>query len=199
MGEDITIQYINNYLANLRNLKVAEESVQYIRDKLKVVRVKSKHTLLLPGDVCKHIYLIVQGGFVCRYIHEKAGFAKTINFYLEDLHPIMACVDSYFTQVPTNCELKAIADSIVLAFPKRDVDILVIEDRYFAKFYNDVVNTALVEENELKMKIIAYSSKEKYDFIIEEMASVIRKVPSKYIAEFCGISPEWLSKIKKQE
>ncbi|MEL6670459.1 MAG: hypothetical protein AAFP08_15920, partial [Bacteroidota bacterium] len=68
-----------------------------------------------------------------------------------------------------------------------------------ARFYHDVVITAMVEENEVKTKLIAYSSREKYDFILQEMPTVIQKVPSKYIAEFCGISAEWLSKLRKQK
>lgn len=198
-SQDPITSYINTYLTNLQHLKVSEESVQYIREKLQVVRVKSKGTLIMPGDVCRHIYVVVQGGFVCRYIHEKTGAAKTINFYLETLHPIMASLDSYFTQVPTNCELKAITDSVVVAFLKKDIDTLVKQDPHFASFYHNIVITAMVEENELKTKLIAYSAKEKYEFIIQEMPSVIQQVPSKYIAEFCGISSEWLSKLKRQE
>ncbi|MEM6807022.1 MAG: hypothetical protein AAF696_36815, partial [Bacteroidota bacterium] len=88
--------------------------------------------------------------------------------------------------------------SVVVALPKWVVDGLREKDPYFAKYYHDTVITAMVEENEFKMKLIAYSAKEKYDFIIQEIPSVIQKVPSKYIAEFCGISSEWLSKLKKQ-
>ncbi|MEM7513671.1 MAG: hypothetical protein AAF388_22285 [Bacteroidota bacterium] len=198
MSKDKTAQFISDYLNNLRSLQISDESLQHIHTKLKILDVKSKDTLLIPGEICKNMYVIVQGGFVCRYVHEKTGVAKTINFYLDDLHMIMACLDSYFTQVPTHCELKAISDSIVLALPKREVDLLRERDEYFARFYHDVVVTAMVEENELKTKLIAYSSKEKYDFIIKDMPSVIQKVPSKYIAEFCGISSEWLSKLKKQ-
>ncbi|MEN0048472.1 MAG: hypothetical protein AAF806_15520 [Bacteroidota bacterium] len=198
MNQEQINQYINNYLKNLRDMKVAEESTQHLRKVLKVVRIKAQETPVIAGDVCRNMYIIVQGGFVCRYIHEKTGAAKTINFYLDNLHPIMTCVDSYFLQTPTNCELKAIEDAIVLDIPKHDLDILRKKDTYFAQFYHQMVITAMVEENELKTKLIAYSSKEKYDFIIEELSSVIQRVPSKYIAEFCGISAEWLSKIKKQ-
>ncbi|MEM1122420.1 MAG: hypothetical protein AAGJ18_18385 [Bacteroidota bacterium] len=190
-------QYIRNYLQNLRGIKVSEESTQLIRNHLKVVTVKSKDTLIFPGKICKYIYLVIQGGFVCRYMH-KTGTAKTINFYLTDLHPIMACLDSYFTQTPTSCELKAVAESTVIGIPKTIIDTLKEEDRYFEKFYHQVVSTAMIEENDLKMKLIAYSSKEKYEFILQEMPAVIRAVPSKYIAEFCGVSAEWLSKLKKQ-
>lgn len=198
MKQDQVKQYINGYLNNLQALRVSSESIQQLRTNLKVIQIKSKDNLVISGDICRNIYLIVQGGFVCRYVHDKTGEAKTINFYLEDLHPIMTCVDSYFMQTPTHCELKAITDSIVLSIPKKDIDALREKDDYFAQFYHQVVITAMVEENELKTKLIAYSSKEKYDFILEDMPSVIQSVPSKYIAEFCGISPEWLSKLKKQ-
>ncbi|MEM6726014.1 MAG: Crp/Fnr family transcriptional regulator [Bacteroidota bacterium] len=160
--------------------------------------MKSKETVILPGEICRDMFFILKGGFVCRYVHPETGEAKTINFYLEDLHPFMACVDSFFDQTPTNCELLAISDAVVAAFPKHHIDRLVATDPNFAIFNNELITTAMTEENELKAKIIAFSSKEKYDFILKEMPSVIQTVPSKYIAEFCGISPEWLSKLKKQ-
>ncbi len=190
--------FLNNYLDGMKRLGVSEESIQRMRDTLKIKRVKTKSNLLIPGDICQHVYLIAHGGFICRYIHEVSGEANTINFYLPDLHPVMACLDSYFTQIPTNCELKAVTDSAVIALPKLVVDDLNKQDPFFASFYKDIVITALMEENELKTKLIAYSSKEKYDFILDEMPSVIQAVPAKYIAEFCGISPAWLSKLKKK-
>ena len=199
MIQDKVAQFIFDYFNDLQSRRIKRESIQTMQTHLKVIEVKSKNTLINVGEVCRNINLVVDGGFVCRYIHEKKGTATTINFYLDDLHPIMACLDSYFTQTPTNCELKAIADSVVMALPKTVVDSLVEQDEYFAKFHYEVVSTAMREENELKTNLIAYSSKEKYGFIVQHMPSVVQTVPSKYIAEFCGISAEWLSKLKKQK
>ncbi|MEM9835245.1 MAG: Crp/Fnr family transcriptional regulator [Bacteroidota bacterium] len=198
MNEVQINHFIDNYLASLRTLKISEASTQRIRKQMRVLRVKSKETIILPGEVCKNIYLIMRGGFICRYIHGKTGAAKTINFYLADLHPIMACLDSYFTQTPTNCELRAVTDADLLVLPKTYVDQLVAEDGHFYQYYHDVIAKVMFEENELKTKLIAFSPKELYDYILEEMPSVIQMVPAKYIAEFCGISAEWLSKLKKQ-
>ncbi|MEL6256514.1 MAG: cyclic nucleotide-binding domain-containing protein [Bacteroidota bacterium] len=198
MNQEQVKSFINEFLKSFEELKFDVDTIHQIRHALKVIRIKSKDTLIISGEVCRNIYLVAEGGFVCRYIHEKSGEAKTINFYLKDLHPFMACLDSYFTQTPTNCELKAVSDSVVLALPKSIVDELNQKDPQFTKFHYEVVITAIVEENEVKTKLIAYSSKEKYDFIMQEMPSVIQAVPSKYIAEFCGISQEWLSKLKKQ-
>ncbi|MEO1437490.1 MAG: hypothetical protein AAFV80_18250, partial [Bacteroidota bacterium] len=179
-------------------MKVSEESIQHMREHIKLIRVKSKDTLIIPGEVCRNLYFIFEGGFVCRYVHSETGDAKTINFYLEDLHPFMAAIDSYFNQTPSDCELRAVKDSLVAAMPKHEIDRMVAKDINLANFNHEVVTTAMTEENELKAKTIAFSSKEKYDFILKEMPSVIQVVPSKYIAEFCGISAEWLSKLKKK-
>ncbi|MEL6841879.1 MAG: cyclic nucleotide-binding domain-containing protein [Bacteroidota bacterium] len=198
MKQNQITSFITNYLNGMKALSVSDESIDRIREVIEVIRVKSKDTLIIPGEICRHVYVIVQGGFICRYIHEKTGEANTINFYLPDLHPVMACLDSFFTQTPTNCELKSIGDSYVVALPKTMVDVLNREDEFFRAFYHELVITALTGENELKTKLIAYSSQEKYDYIIEEMPSVIQAVPSKYVAEFCGISPGWLSKLKRK-
>ncbi|MEM1357576.1 MAG: hypothetical protein AAGF89_05230 [Bacteroidota bacterium] len=191
-------EFLATYFDNLRQLRVAEESIAALSKTVKAISVRSKDMLIGPGEVNKHVYLVVQGGFVCRYVEERSGVANTINFYLDDLHPIMACLDSYFTQTPTSCELMAITKSTVLALPKVIVDELRDKDAAFETFHYEVVATAMREENELKTKLIAYSAKDKYDFILGEMPSVIQRVPGKYIAEFCGISQAWLSKLKKQ-
>ncbi|MEL7535162.1 MAG: hypothetical protein AAFN10_27915, partial [Bacteroidota bacterium] len=122
----------------------------------------------------------------------------TINFFLSDLHPFMSCIDSYFTQMPSSCELRAVADSIVLTMSKIDLEAMIENHPELRQFYHSRVVQALIEENELKLKIISYSSKQLYQYLIEELPIVIQQVPSKYIAEFMGISAEWLSKLKRK-
>jgi CRP-like cAMP-binding protein len=182
----------------LRDMHLPENSIDAIREKVSIGRLKSGEVLLPPGKVCTHAWLVLQGGFVCRYINDELEVEKTINFYLDDFHPFMACVDSFFTQTPTQCELRAITDSVVIAMPKKQINELIAADPLLQRFYDDLVMNALVEENDLKLKIIAYPSERLYAYLQEHFSSVIRKVPSRYIAELMGITPEWLSKIRKK-
>ena len=182
----------------LEHLRISENTRQGIADKIEVNQVKSNTALLMPGATCSQIYFVVSGGFVCRYFNENLETPKTINFYLDDLHPFMASVDSYFTQQPSNCELRAIRDSVVLSMSKNNLDALLKSNPVLQDFYNSLVIQALVEENELKLKIISHNAEQLYQYLLDELPAVIRKVPSKYIAEFMGISAEWLSKLKKR-
>lgn len=189
---------IEFFITSLQSLGASESSLNAIREKVQVIPVKSNELLLRPGKICTHVYFVLKGGFVCRYINDELEVEKTINFYLDDFHPFMACVDSYFTQSPTQCELRAITDSVVLAMPKKWIDELIQNDPHLQSFYETLVITALVEENDLKLKIIAYPSERLYAYLQQHFLSVIQKVPSKYIAELMGITPEWLSKIRRK-
>lgn len=183
----------------LQHLNISSDIRTILENQIQVMQVKSNTVLLTPGKTCTHVYFVVSGGFVCRYFNENLEIPKTINFYLDDLHPFMACVDSYFTQQPGDCELRAIKDSVVLSMSKKHLDALLQSELTLQQFYNSLVIQALVEENELKLKIISHSAEQLYQYLLDELPSVIQKVPSKYIAEFMGISAEWLSKLKSKK
>jgi CRP-like cAMP-binding protein len=108
----------------------------------------------------------------------------------------MGCVDSFFSGEKTKCELKAISSAEVLVFEKDDIEYHIKEDPALFQFYHTLVTTALQEENDFKLKIIAYTSEQLYRHILTHFPVIIQRIPSKYIAEFMGISQEWLSKLK---
>ncbi|GAB4413646.1 MAG: hypothetical protein OHK0039_20800 [Bacteroidia bacterium] len=158
--------------------------------------LRARALLAGPGEVCQQAFLVLKGGFVCRHVDAEQDSYKTINFFLPDFHPFMACVDSFFSGQPTHCELRAIAASEVLVFDKVHIDAFTQRDLRLFAFFHELVTTALQEENDLKLKVISYPSPRLYDYLLSQCPQVIQQVPARYIAEFMGISPEWLSKLK---
>jgi hypothetical protein len=189
---------MNKLLNDLKEANLSPEIIDFFTHKGEHIQVKNKSTLINSGTVCDKVYFVLKGGFVCRYIDTELEIEKTINFYLEDFHPVMACVDSIFTTSKTQCELRAITNSEVLAFDYVDIDLLAYQDSQFLKYYLSGITRALQEENDFKLKIIAYPSEKLYTYLITHCPLVIQQVPSMYIAEFMGISPEWLSKLKQR-
>ncbi len=108
----------------LEHLRISEETRQQIASNIEVRRVNTNTILLLSGSICKHVYFVVSGGFVCRYFNENLEIPKTIIFYLDDLQPFMACVDSHFSQQPSAFELRAVRDSVVLSMSKKHLDAM---------------------------------------------------------------------------
>ena len=189
---------MDKLFAALQSANISFDQIEKLLSKGKLLQVKSQSLLVQPGTICDKVFFVVKGGFVVRFIDQELEIEKTINFYLEDFHPFMSCVDSYFTETKTACELRAITNSEVLEFNKKDLDAIISEDIKFFKFYHFMLTQALQEENDFKLKIISYSSERLYSYLMKHCPEVIRQVPSKFIAEFMGISAEWLSKLKNR-
>jgi CRP-like cAMP-binding protein len=186
-------------LQELLKANVSSDSVRKLLEIIKFQEVKNQQLLVIPGEICDKIFFVLEGGFVCRYVDEANEVEKTINFYLDNLHPFMSCVDSFFSELPTRCELRAISGAKVLVLSKKDLQLLMSEDMALFRFYHSMVTKALQEENDLKLKLIAYTSEQLYQYLIGQLPVVIQRVPSRFIAEFMGISPEWLSKLKHRK
>lgn len=187
---------MNKFLEELKASNITADKIETIVSKGKLLHIKSQTLLIKPNMICDKVYFVLKGGFVCRYINEELEIEKTINFYLADFHPFMSCIDSYFSETKTECELRAIANSEVIEFTKKDIDHFIYQDFQLFQAFHSIVTRALQEENDFKLKIIAYSSERLYSYLITHCPKVTQQVPSKFIAEFMGISSEWLSKLK---
>lgn len=182
----------------LEAFRVKPQTIEYLARSVELIEVSNRATLATPGDYCEEVYYIIKGGFVCRYFDENLYMGKTVYFYLADLHHIMACLDSYFKGVKTSYELRAIMDSSVVKLRKEDLDKALESDVNMFKLYNHIVINGFLEENLFLSKLISYSREELYSDLMKDYPEIIRDVPAKYIAEFMGISQEWLVKLKKR-
>jgi len=187
---------MNQLIEELSKTNLSQETIDKVMGLGQLVKVKNQTKLVRHNQVCTKVYLVVKGGFVCRFIDEKLEIEKTINFFFPEFHPFMTCVDSFFSGTKTECEIRAISDAEVIEFNKKDIETLMFQDLELLRIYHAQVTTALQEINDFEMKIIAYSSERLYNYLIQNHPIIIQQVPAKYIAEFMGISSEWLSKLK---
>jgi hypothetical protein len=183
----------------LLSQKIKPSSINLLMATGKILVVKKRTKLIQVGDVCDRGFFILDGGFISRIYNNKTKKSRTQNFFLEDYNPFMSCEDSYFTGEKTNTELLAIKDSLIIQFTKNDLERLTLKNADLGVFFNNyILVNALKQESELRKILNAYSKEEIYTYLIDKANSVVKNVPSKYIAEFIGISAEWLSKTKKK-
>ena len=183
----------------LHNQKVTIASINLFMAAGKILVVKKRSKIIQIGDVCDKGFYILEGGFISRVYNQQTKKSRTQNFFLEDFNQFMSCEDSFFTGEKTNTDLLAIKDSVIIQFLKKDIERLCESNKDFNNFYNNfVIVNALKQESALRKMVNAFSKEELYNHLIDNYNSVIKNVPSKYIAEFIGISAEWLSKTKKK-
>lgn len=175
---------------------IPEHVARGITPFLRLKQFKKDEILVHPGDICKTGYLIVKGGLILSYINQNDNEEKVVNFFLPSVQAYCTVWDSYFTGNKSQGKLFSITNTTVLCVNKSDLENKVTTDPEILNYYLHKLNETLILENNLRIKLITSTSEQFYQFLMTEYPDIIQNIPNKYIAQFMGISREWLSKIK---
>jgi len=159
-------------------------------------KLKKDEILVHPGDTCQTGFLIVRGGLVLSYLNPNDNEEKVVNFFLPTVQPFCTIYDSYFNGNKSPGKLFAIENTVVICLNKSDLENKIVNDPEILNYYLYKLNETLVFENNLRIKLITSTSEQFYQFLLTEHPQIIKHIPTSYIAQFMGISREWLSKIK---
>jgi CRP-like cAMP-binding protein len=188
---------MDKFVDILKHAKLTEIDIELLQRIAILQNVKTNKVLVDYGKHCSDIYFIRKGGFVMQLIKDD-GSEKTINFFLDSFQPFMTIPQSFFRDVPSNCKLMAIRNSDVIVLSKKDLLRAIEISPTIKDFYQSQIITALLSELDFRTKLLSYSPKRMYKLLISDYQEVIKNVSSRHIANFIGISPEWLSNLKKE-
>ena len=162
----------------------------------KRVYVKKGDYLLRSGQLCQDAYFINKGLFINIYINEKGNESVT-GFASDDQFPFLSAI-GYFTQQPSEFEIKAIEAGELLCFSRMHIEDLSMRYPLFASYYQNIMLRII--SNLYTMFAIRQSSTadEFIKYLYNNYMWIINRVPDKYIARYMGISNAWYCKLKKR-
>lgn len=160
--------------------------------------VKNLQSLVEIGECCNEIFLVLEGAFVCQYFEEELAIERTVDFHTSTFHSFMTVAESYFYNKKSMYRIKAIRSSKVLVFKKLIVNKLLANNQILHQFCISGITSALISEITMKSKLITLPADKLYAYLITNHPQIIQQIPSKYIAEFIGITQEWLCKLKRK-
>nr|WP_281502449.1 Crp/Fnr family transcriptional regulator [Arenibacter sp. S6351L] len=153
-----------------------------------------KGTILLQeGNVSKDCYFIIKGCVRSYFLED--GQDRTIEFYTEE-----QCIvpTSYGTAMPSNHYLECMEDTVVsVGNPK-------LEKETFQKYpqlenlARVIAETIIVKQQDSFTHFKTSTPTERYLNLIKTRPGLCQRVPQHQIASYLGITPESLSRIKKE-
>ncbi len=172
---------------------------QFIRDLKnygKVIIVKKGDYLLRAGDICHEAYFINKGLFLNIYISEKGNESMT-GFSSDYQYPFLSSI-SYFTQMPSEFEIKAIEEGELLCFSRSHIEELSLNYPLFAGYYQNAMLIIISKLYSLYAIRQSSNAEEFLHYLYDHYMWLVRRVPDKYLAHFMGISTSWYCKLKKR-
>jgi len=158
-------------------------------------KVAKRQFLLQEGDVCKH-FAFVNSGLLREYTVDEKGEEHIIQFAIRDWW--ISDLNSYLSGTPSTHNIDAIQDSEVLLLEKTARDKLLEAVPVMDRFFRLLLEANYVATHKRVNETLSASADQRYLTFVQEYPEIVEKVPQNQIASYLGITPQSLSRIRKE-
>ena len=159
--------------------------------------LKKKQFFAEEGKVCDKASFIVNGSV--RYYYVKDGEEITNYFSFEN--ELVSSYKSYTTRQPSSSYIQALEDTRLIHISRADMDAMLANPLLAYKmeqFGRMVAEHYLGCYEDRVAAFVTKSPEERYLELLDTGKDVLRRMPQHYIANFLGITPVSLSRIKRR-
>lgn len=188
METQLLIDYFLTYLP------FTEEEQQLIVSKTIIRNIKRRQMILQEGFVCKHYTFVIKGCFKMYGIDNK-GTEHNIQFAAEN--DWITDIGSFHSSKPSKLFLEAIEPSVIIQIEKNDLYFLYLSIPKLDRIFKVIIENKYVELQNHVLQNISSTAQERYLTFLEQYPTLALRLPNTQIASYLGITPEFLSKIRK--
>jgi signal-transduction protein with cAMP-binding, CBS, and nucleotidyltransferase domain len=165
---------------------------EYLVSVLRSLELPKKGFVLKAGRVCENVYFISKGMVRCFYMKDDV---EICSWFMKEGDVIFS-VKSFYTQTPGYEYIQVLEDAAFYYISYQELQYIY---KTFVEF--NYIRGVLTEKYYLLSEERNYSMRmqrahERYNYIKENHAELISRVPSKYLASYLGITEETLSRIR---
>ena len=178
-----------------RNITLTKEEEQFFVSIVNPIKLKQGEFAEHAGDITTG-FIHVTAGCLMTYYTDREGSDQVIQF--STIGWWTGDLNSLTKQEPSIYSTRALADSEIFSLPKIRLDELL--DRYpkFERFFRIMFQNSLVTHQARIIEASTLTAEERYANFQKRYPQLEQFVPLKYIASYLGITPEFLSKIRRK-
>jgi CRP-like cAMP-binding protein len=178
-----------------RSVPITDEQFDLIKSQFTPRKVKKYEILVRAGEICK-FGIFVASGCLRTYTIDDKGKEHILQFSVEnwwtgDMH-------SFITSTPATFNVDALEDSDLLLFDNTALQNVTSNVPGLAMLFQMGLQRSTSAQNKRIAASLSATAEERYDSFLKTYPTVAQRVPQHMIASYLGISPETLSRIRKQ-
>jgi CRP-like cAMP-binding protein len=170
-----------------------EEKVR-IELKFEQFSIKRREKLLTAGEVCKDYFFVVSGCFRMFGVDDR-GFEHNIQFAAEN--DWIADLGSFYSQKTSQLNIEALEPSVVLRISQKDLFNLFTKTHKLNRIFKVLIENKFIELQNRVLQNFSSTAEQRYLAFLEQYPHLKNRLPNTQIASYLGITPEFLSKIRK--
>lgn len=183
---------ITDFYSKIVELNDSEK--QHLINSLEVLHFKKKTLIVKEGVVSKYVYFINSG--TLRSFYSKDGEEVTTQFYFQNSY--CSSYSSFLNQTKGRLNIECLSDVELLALSYENVQKMYQTSKAFNTFGRRISEYLYIDFFERSSSLLLDDAKTRYLNLLKERPEVLKTVPNYMIASYIGITPESLSRLKKQ-
>lgn len=184
-------KYIDSYISS----PIPDDQFALVQEKFVPKKLRKKQYLVQEGDVCRYMAFICKGAMRFYSVDEK-GTEHIVRFGIENWW--ITDRESFLSGTPSAFNVDAVEDCELLVVSKPDLDELNNSAASFAALSRILEQRTFVASQKRIHAAISQSAEERYTELQKINPGFLQRFPQNMIASYLGVSPETLSRIRKQ-
>jgi len=178
-----------------KRLQLTAEEFDHCAGFFKHRTIKKRQVLLQGGDVCRHLVFVNQG-CLREYTIDYKGEEHIIQFAIEDWW--ISDLNSFLSGAPSTHHIDALQNSEVLLLDKSAREKMFTAVPKMERFFRLLLESNYIATRQRIDAALSASAEERYLAFVETYPRLVEQVPQNQIASYIGITPQSLSRIRKE-
>src|SRR5204862_1258831 len=159
-------------------------------------KLRKKQWLLQEGDVCKYV-AFVEKGLLRSFTVDDKGHEHIAQFAFEGWW--IADQVSFLTGEPSEYNIEALEDCELLLLTKPAEEKMLEKIPKLERYFRILLQNSLIATQKRLVSSLSQSAEERYSELINACPDTLpQRIPQHMLASFLGITPETLSRIRRQ-
>lgn len=176
-------------------ISLTAEEQEIFKGYLTPKKLRKRQYLLQEGDVSKHAAFVEKGALRAYTIDEKGG-EHIVQFAVEGW--TIADLYSFITGEPATYNIEALEDCELLLISNTAQEELIKRIPQYEHFIRLQMQSAYIALQRRITAMFTMSTEERYTNLIKTYPDIVQRVPQHMIASYLGLTPETLSRTRRQ-
>jgi CRP-like cAMP-binding protein len=157
--------------------------------------LKAGDVIARSGEQSQH-FIFVNMGCLMTYFTDSDGVERVLQFATASWWT--GDLDSFSKHTKSCYTTRAIIDTEVFLISPTAFETLLEKVPKLEKYFRILFQNSLVAHGRRITEINSYSAEERYESFRQRYPTLEQFVPQKYIASYLGVTPEFLSKVRRR-
>jgi len=175
---------------------LCEDEIIFLNEVFDEKLFKQDEIVLKKGEICNHIFFI-EKGILKTYFTNDLGKEVINGIAIEN--NFCTSIASFVNQTHSSENIKALEETRLIYINFRNFKLLIEKFPVYKEIYIKILEDYLSFTTWRLESVMLMDSKERYNTLMKVFPKLFLKISNKDMADYLGMSPETLSRIKSKK